>query len=97
MNARELIEAIAKETGYTRVQIKAVLEAEARLQSAALEGGADVTSLLGRFEVTDRPERQGRNPRTGEQMTIAARKVVKFRPRVARDKNAGSDEASSAR
>ena len=35
---------------------------------------------FGKFKVADKPERQGRNPKTGETMTIAAKRVFKFTP-----------------
>ena len=47
--------------------------------TAALKSGDDVRITgFGSFSVTDRPARDGRNPRTGETLTIAASKVVKF-------------------
>ena len=47
----------------------------------ALVKGEEVTFLgFGKFEVAERAARTGRNPQTGEEMTIEAKKVVKFKP-----------------
>lgn len=45
-----------------------------------LDNGVAVIPGVGKLRVSARPERQGRNPRTGEALTIPARKVVRFRP-----------------
>jgi len=46
-----------------------------------LKSGEDVTLVgFGTFTTVDRAERQGRNPLTGKEITIAAKKVVKFKP-----------------
>ena len=57
--------------------IKAVMAA----LSDELKAGEKITLTgFGIFEVSDRPAREGRNPRTGEAMQIAASKAVKFKP-----------------
>ena len=57
--------------------IKAVMAA----LSDELKAGEKITlNGFGIFEVSDRPAREGRNPRTGEAMQIAASKAVKFKP-----------------
>lgn len=56
--------------------VEAVLEAIA----GALREGEKVQLIgFGNFEVKDKPERKGRNPRTGEEMIIPARKSVSFK------------------
>lgn len=50
------------------------------LQRAIVEHGSLKIQGFGVFEVVDVPERQGRNPRTGESIHIPAHKSVKFRP-----------------
>lgn len=48
---------------------------------AALEAGENVKlSGFGNFELRDKSERPGRNPKTGEEIPITARRVVTFRP-----------------
>ena len=44
------------------------------------KGGKVQLVGFGNFEVSERPAREGRNPRTGETMTIAASKTPKFKP-----------------
>lgn len=57
--------------------VKAVLGAI----SEELKAGEKITlNGFGIFEVSDRPAREGRNPRTGETMQIAASKAVRFKP-----------------
>ena len=47
----------------------------------ALEGGQHVKlSGFGNFSLRDKPQRPGRNPKTGEEIPIAARRVVTFKP-----------------
>ncbi|NTV17779.1 MAG: HU family DNA-binding protein, partial [Chlorobiaceae bacterium] len=49
--------------------------------SESLKNGEDVSLVgFGTFSIVDRAEREGRNPLTGEAITIAAKKVVKFKP-----------------
>ena len=50
------------------------------LQRAIVKHGSLKIQGFGVFEVVDVPERQGRNPRTGESIPIPAHKAVKFRP-----------------
>ena len=50
------------------------------LQRAIVEYGSLKIQGFGVFEVVDVPARQGRNPQTGEPITIPAHKAVKFRP-----------------
>lgn len=80
MNKGELITAVAEQAGLTKAQagdaVSAVFEA---IGNALNEG--DKVSLIGfgTFSVAHREERQGRNPRTGEAITIAAKSNVKFK------------------
>ena len=82
MTKAELIDAIKAELGdaATKATIQKVLQAAGSVCRQALAKGESFSSLggLGSFKVVERPARQGRNPRTGEKMTIPARKVVKF-------------------
>lgn len=81
MNKRELIAAMSEKTGGNLAQTKEMLEAFQDVVSEALEKGDKVTLVgWGTFSVADRPERSGRNPVTGEALTIPAKRVVKFKP-----------------
>lgn len=81
MNKNELIEAMAAKTGSTKADATRAVTALTEIITAVLQKG-DSLSLtgFGTFEVRERGERPGRNPRTGEQMMIAASRVPAFKP-----------------
>ena len=66
----------------TKAQMAEKLYEELGLNKrAALESGQQVKlSGFGNFDLRDKKERPGRNPKTGEQIPISARRVVTFRP-----------------
>jgi DNA-binding protein HU-beta len=80
MNRVELVSKIAQETGLTKVQADAAVNSFVNVVSDALKQG-DKISLkgFGTFEVNERKERTGRNPRTGETVVIKARKAPSFK------------------
>ena len=81
MTKAELVSAIAKGAGITKKQADAALKATINALSSALKKGERVAVPgLGIFAVRTRAERKGRNPRTGAEIKIPARKVVVFRP-----------------
>ena len=79
MNQSELIEKVAQATELNQATagqaVKAVVNA---VLDALLAGDAVRVSGLGIFNVAARPAREGRNPRTGETIQIAASKAVRF-------------------
>lgn len=80
MNKTELSGAVAKQANLTQAQAKAAVEATLDAIATALKEGDKVALLgFGTFSVNERPERQGINPSTKEKITIAAKKVVKFK------------------
>lgn len=81
MNKTELAAIIAEKTGLTKKDAEAVLNAIMDSVKEALAKG-DKVSLegFGTFEVRERAAREGKNPRTGEKLTIAACKVPAFKP-----------------
>lgn len=80
MNKTELVEAIATKTGMTKTDVDKVVSSFVDVVTDALVNG-DKVSLkgFGNFEVKERGERSGRNPRTGETMIIAASKAPSFK------------------
>jgi DNA-binding protein HU-beta len=81
MKTADLIERLATEHGITKDQTKKILDTAFAAIAAAASAGEDVTLAgFGRFKVIDRAERQGRNPTTGEIITIAASKKLSFVP-----------------
>jgi len=76
----EVVAAIADGAGITQAQASAALDAYAAATLGALKGGnAAVLPGLGQFTAVPKEARQGRNPRTGETMTFAAKTSVKFK------------------
>lgn len=81
MNKTELVAAIAEKAQITRKDADAALKAFTDVVSDELKKGEKIQLVgFGTFEVSERPAREGRNPRTGEAMTIAASKQPKFKP-----------------
>ena len=79
MNKKELIDSIAQKTGVTNVDADKVLSAYEETILETLKKGERVTIVgFGTFTVSDRKERKGRNPKTGEEMVIPAKKMPKF-------------------
>lgn len=80
MNKSELINHIATSAGLTKAQATAALQAVETGVIDTLANGGEVTLIgFGTFKVTERAERTGRNPKTGEAITIAAAKVPTFK------------------
>ena len=81
MNKSELIAAMVEASGLTKKDCEAALTAFTGAVETAMKSGDKVQMVgFGSFEVKERPARVGRNPRTGETLTIPACKMVKFRP-----------------
>lgn len=79
MNKGELVDAIAAGSGLTKMQAEKALSSTVDAISGALKAGEAVTLIgFGSFKVAERSARQGKNPRTGEAIKIAARKVPRF-------------------
>ena len=81
MTLDELITAVARETGMTKASASKAVHAVVHTIQNALSGGQRVAIAgFGVFEVAERAARKGRNPRTGETITIPASKAVRFKP-----------------
>ena len=80
MNKTELIDKIAAGAGLTKVDAKKALDATVEAIKDALVAGDKVQLVgFGTFAVTEKPAREGINPATKQKITIAAKKVVKFK------------------
>ncbi len=80
MNKTELVAAVAEQAGLSKKDAEAALKAFTEVVAAELKNGGKVQMVgFGTFEVTERAARDGRNPRTGESMPIAASKAPKFK------------------
>lgn len=81
MNKTDLINEIAAKANLTKVDAKAALDATLESIAQALVNDDKVQLIgFGTFSMQAKPERTGINPRTKEKITIAARKVCKFKP-----------------
>jgi len=88
MNKAQLIDAMAAGAGLTKADAKKALDAFTGATTDALKGGDRVALIgFGTFSVSERGARTGRNPQTGKEIRIPAKKVVKFK--------AGADLADS--
>ena len=81
MNKTELIAAVAEKAEISKKDAEKAVKAFTDAVAEELAKGGKVQLVgFGNFEVSERPAREGRNPRTGETMTIAASKTPKFKP-----------------
>jgi nucleoid DNA-binding protein len=81
MTKNNLIDQVAEATQGTKKDIEQVLDAVLSSIAEALKKREKVDLRgFGSFQVNDKKERQGRNPKTGEALTIAARGVAMFKP-----------------
>ena len=86
MNKTELTEDLVKRTGLSRAKagevVSALFNPSSGLISGELQGGGTVgLHEFGQFSVREREARKGRDPRTGKEIDIPARKTCSFRPR----------------
>jgi len=81
MNIAQLADQIAAKQNLDKGQARKVIEATLKAVVNAAKGGAEVALPgFGKFKVQDRPEREGRNPATGEAMTFAPSRKLAFSP-----------------
>ena len=77
----EMAEKLYEELGLNKREAKEIVETFFLEISTALESGNQVKlSGFGNFDLRSKSERPGRNPKTGEEIPISARRVVTFRP-----------------
>ena len=80
MNKAELTEAIASSANLSKADAKRALDAFVDTTSKALKKGDRVALVgFGSFSISKRSARKGRNPQTGKEINIPAKKVVKFK------------------
>lgn len=81
MNKAELISSIAEKSGLTKADSGKALDALLESVTEGLTKGDRIALVgFGSWTVEKRSARTGRNPRTGEEIQIPAKKVVKFKP-----------------
>lgn len=81
MTKADIVEKIHASTGLSKKDSAAMMESVFAIMKEALEAGEPIkVSGFGNFEVKQKADRKGRNPQTGETITIEARKVLTFKP-----------------
>ena len=80
MTKQELVEKMAEKAGITKADAARALEAFTETVTEALKAGEKISLVgFGTFATSERAAREGRNPRTGEKVEIAARTAVSFK------------------
>ena len=81
MNKSELVAAVADKAGMTKKDAEKAIDATFEAITEELKNGGKIQLVgFGAFEVKDRAERIGRNPKTKEEIIIAASKAPVFKP-----------------
>ena len=77
----DLVQKVYQSHNLTKAQAADAVEAFLRISKNCLEHGEDLlVSGFGKFNVKDKNSRRGRNPQTGQELILSARKVVTFKP-----------------
>ena len=80
MNKAELINKMSDDTGITKTQANAAIDSFIEAVTKTLKSGGKVTLVgFGTFILSKRKARKGRNPQTGEEISIKARRVARFK------------------
>ncbi len=88
MNKSELVSAIAEASGLTKADSEKALNATTEAIKSALAKGESIQLIgFGTFSISERSARTGRNPQTGKEIQIAAKKVAKFKAGKALDES----------
>ena len=81
MTKADIAEQIQSVTGYTKKESAELLESVFSIMKSTLESGETLKiSGFGSFIVKQKKDRRGRNPQTGESITIEARRILSFKP-----------------
>lgn len=81
MTKAEIVERVGEKTGFAKKESMEMVELLFDVMKSALEsGGKLIIAGFGNFEVKQKADRRGRNPQTGEEIAIEARKILTFMP-----------------
>lgn len=81
MTKSDIVEAVYQNVGFTKKRAAEVVNLILDTMKEALEDGDKVKiSGFGNFEIREKEARKGRNPQTGEEITISERRVLTFKP-----------------
>ena len=77
----ELVAEVSKKTGISKTRLPQIIHAVLDTIKEKMESGDSITFIgFGTFKIVDRAERKGRNPSTGEEMSVPAKKALVFKP-----------------
>ena len=77
----DLVQKVYQVHNLTKIQAADAVEAFLKISKTSLENGEDLlVSGFGKFNVKEKKSRRGRNPQTGDELILTARKVVTFKP-----------------
>ena len=80
MTKKELVDTVAEKLNISRKSAEnAVMTTLAAISSSLSRGDRVTIPKFGAFSVKERPEHKARNPRTGEEITVPARKIIVFK------------------
>jgi integration host factor subunit alpha len=80
MNKKDIVETIHETVGFPKRETAQIVDKALEIMKSALADGDPVMiSGFGKFSVKDKEARKGRNPKTGDSMTLPARRVVTFK------------------
>ncbi|MCQ2229532.1 MAG: HU family DNA-binding protein [Bacteroidales bacterium] len=79
MNKTQLVDAIAAKSGLSKVDAKKAVDAFIDVTAETLKNDKIQLVGFGTFSVSERAARTGRNPQTGAEIKIAAKKLIKFK------------------
>ena len=81
MTKADIVERVSERIGTTKKESQDLVESVFSLLKSTLESGEKIKiSGFGNFEVKQKKDRRGRNPQTGETITIEARQILSFKP-----------------
>jgi len=81
MTKADLVETIYEKIGFSRKESAEIVDLVFDLMKETLENGQKIKiSGFGNFMVREKRSRKGRNPQTGEEIQISARRVLTFKP-----------------
>jgi integration host factor subunit alpha len=80
MNKKDVVQAIHEKVGFSKRETAAIVDKALELMKTSLaQGDSVMISAFGKFSVREKKAHKGRNPKTGETMTLPSRKVITFK------------------
>ncbi len=81
MTKADIVEKIYEKVGFSKKESAELVETVYDINKNTLENGDKIKIAgFGNFVVKEKADRRGRNPQTGEEITISARKILTFKP-----------------